>query len=141
MIPEDFAKAQSVIEKVINKAKAAQSHATYHAFFVAMDYKVEQARTYELTLVKNENSIVGLLTRKTHEVDAKDAYNFYFETYSSDFGLPFIFSEKAENTDAELTEDMISYMRQYLLRAAEQTRGSNMKNFNINKNQLQGYAG
>jgi hypothetical protein len=124
----DFYSARKVIKTLIEEAKNGSSHHTYHALFVAMDYKRSQARTYEFTLVRKDTSIVALLTKKVHEIESKDKYAFYFETYNSPFGLPFVFTAKAPVFDAELTPELIDYMRQYLLKFAEQTRGSNMHN-------------
>lgn len=136
MTAEDFKSASSIVRQVIDEAKAGESHHTFHAFFAAMDYENEQARTYELTLVRKETSIVGILTKKTHEVAAQKKYSFYFETYNSPFGLPFTYTQKGPIFDKELTNDLVIYMRQYLLRAAEQTRGSSMHM----EGNLQGFA-
>lgn len=116
---EDFDHAQLAIHQVIADAKSGKSLHSYHGYFVAMDYKNGEARTYELTLVRKESSIVGILTKKTHEVEAQKKYSFYYETYESKFGLPFIFKSKAPILDSELTEDLISFTRQYLIRYAE----------------------
>lgn len=70
--------------------------------------------------------MVGILTQKTHVIDSKQIRTVYTELYRSEFGLPFIFTEKSENEDADLTEGMIEYMRQYLLRGAEQSRKTSM---------------
>eukprot|EP00178_Gracilaria_changii_P024879 TRINITY_DN7543_c0_g1_i5.p1 TRINITY_DN7543_c0_g1~~TRINITY_DN7543_c0_g1_i5.p1 ORF type:complete len:383 (-),score=82.60 TRINITY_DN7543_c0_g1_i5:70-1116(-) len=126
MTADDFKQASSIVRKVIAQAQKGESHHTYHAFFAAMDYEKAEARTYELTLVRKEHSVVAVLTKKTHELEAEDKYSFYYETYDSAFGLPFKFSSKAAIIDSELSQELVSYMRQYLIRYAEQTRGSNM---------------
>ena len=125
---EEFENAKTVLKKVVDMAKAGESFHTYHAFFVAMDYKNEQARTYEVTLVRKDTSLVAAINKKTHEIEKKQKWSFYYEIYSSGFGLSFIFHEKAPIFDTELTEDMINYMRQYLLRSAELRRGSMVDN-------------
>lgn len=125
MQQEDFHQAKAQLSQVIDLAKKSDSHTTFHAFIANMSYKAGEARTYELTVVRNEKSLVGVLTKKTHIVDVQAKKNsFYFEIYSSVFGLPFRMIQSTNSTD--LKKDMIEYMRQYLLRAAEQARKTSM---------------
>jgi hypothetical protein len=125
---EEFENAKTILKKVVDQAKSGDSHNTFHAFFVAMDYKNEQARTYEVSIIRKETSLVAAINKKTHELEKKEKWSFYYEIYTSAFGLPFVFQEKAPIFDTELTQDVVSYMRQYLLRSAERRRGSLMNN-------------
>ena len=123
MPAEDLAASKAIIEKTIKIAKNAEADSTYHAFFIFMDPAVQQARTYELTLVRNENNIVGILNTKYHVLDADEVKAFHYEIYSSAFGLDFIVSEKSESA---VDQDLALYMRQYLTRGAEEYRKTSM---------------
>lgn len=127
---EDLEASSSIIKQVIDQAKAGEALTTYHAFLVFMDYKQEQARTYELSIVRKDTALVAAINLKTHEIEQKNKYQFYYETYSSEFGLPFVFHEQGPVFDQELSTEMISYMRQYLHRSAELRRGSMMHSEN-----------
>jgi hypothetical protein len=130
----DLDAAKETFLKTIDLAKKSESHTTFHAFVANMSFSTEEARTYELTVIRNEHSMVGVLSTKTHIVDNQGKNSFYSEIYSSEFGLPFNFTQKSET---HLDKELISYMRQYLLRSAEQVRKSSMHN----EHQLQNFAG
>lgn len=122
MNKKDFMETRDVISKTIEIAKQAESHGSYHTFVASMNHVNGEARTYELTIVRKETAMVGILTKKTHEIETKNFNEFYYEIYSSDFGLPFQFIEKTPIERLNLTQDVADFMRQYLLRAAEQHR-------------------
>lgn len=123
----DYEKAAPVIASLVEKAKVAHDSQNFHALFLSMDYKIAQMRTYELTIHRNTNTLVAILALKTHEIEEnQEKESFYYETYDSPFGFPFINIEKAPVTDSEITEELIQYSKQYLLRAAQIQRGSSV---------------
>lgn len=126
MRKEDFLNAKSEIKKTIADAKQSDSHKTFHALFIAMDKENSEARTYELTIVRNEKSLVGVVSSKTHSVEDLKESSFYFERYTSAFGLPFSYLAKSETISQDLTADMVQYIREYLLKGAEAQRKTNM---------------
>jgi hypothetical protein len=126
MQKEDFLKAKAEIKKTIVAAKESESHNTFHSLFIAMDLEKSEARTYELTVVRNEKSLVGIISSKVHPVDDIKENSFYFERYTSAFGMSFNKIEKSAIISEDLTSDMIQYIREYLIRGAEAQRKTNM---------------
>lgn len=121
---EDYERALPTIIAVVEKAKVSSPNHNYHALFLAMDYELEQMRTYELTVHRNENTLVAILSRKTHDIVKGAKKSFYYETYESPFGIPFINIEKSDVNDPEITPELVEYSKQYLLRAAQIQRGT-----------------
>lgn len=124
MNKEDFENSLPIIKKTINAALKGQSHNSYHALLVAFDYRHSVARTYELTVNRQIRSLVAVLTKKNHELEKKDKNVFYFETYESVLGLPFTNIQRGPTFDSDVTSDLTDYIKQYLLRAAHEARGS-----------------
>lgn len=136
MNQEDFAKMSGVVNQVVNMAKMGDSHTTFHAFIAALTTESE-VRTYELTVVRNENTLVGILNKKTHVIDTEvPSTQYYNEIYTSEFGLQFVSVSKSSIEKTEFSEDMVSYMREYLLRSAEQSRKTSMHS----EHQLQSFV-
>lgn len=124
MEKSDFENSLTIIKKVIKTAINGESHNSYHALLTTFDYRNEVARTYELTVSRNAKSVVAVLAKKFHEIEKKDKWSFYYETYESVLGLPFTNVERGPKFDSDVSFEMIGYIKQYLLRGAHQLRGT-----------------
>lgn len=124
MDKEDFENSLPIIKATIQAGLNGQSHNSYHALFIAFDYRNEVARTYELAINRHTKSLVAVLSKKNHEIEKKDKWSFYYETYESVLGLPFSNIQRGPRFDSDVTPELIEYIKQYLLRAAHKARGS-----------------
>ena len=115
----EFSLAHEKISKTINDAKLAISDKSFHAFFTSIREGDLMARTYELTVIKKEKSLVGILSEKAHQLAEDMPSYFFFERNSSSFGLPFVLIERSSDVPTSLDLPSIRYMRDYLLRGSQ----------------------
>lgn len=111
-------KLLTVMSKFRLQAKQGDSH---HALFFIEREGVR--KTYELTLVREEKTFQGVLTRRTESIPEETPEGFHFQTAVSELAFPFT-DEKVLASTTVTTPHQIFNIRNKILDYIRRRRGS-----------------